>query len=90
MTRIDRESGVIDTHPLIKERQIAGYRNMSAATKLNSMGRMYEFAVRMAMNDVRRQYPDIDEQECRLRAASRWLDPELLRKAYGWTPEKRD
>lgn len=74
----------IDTHPKVEQMMIDAYRNMSAAEKLKIVEELTEMAVALTMSGVRRMHPGADEQECRLRAASRWLDPDLMRKAYGW------
>jgi hypothetical protein len=42
----------------------------------------------LAMNDIRRRYPLADDRERKLRLASRWLEPELMKKAFDWDPEK--
>lgn len=80
---------VDDTHPEIHRRQIEGYRRMSAADKLRCVGNMYDFAMKLAMADVKRRFPDAEEEECRIRTASRWLDRELLKRAFGWSPDER-
>jgi hypothetical protein len=77
-----------DTHPEIERRQIEGYRKMSASEKLKIVEEMTEFVNALVLADVRRRYPDADEQECRLRAASRWLPADLMQKAFGWDVEK--
>ncbi len=39
---------------------------------------------------VKREFPDADELEVKLRAASRWIrNPELLKGAFGWDVEER-
>ena len=44
--------------------------------------------IKMAEEDVRRQYPEASEREVFLRAASRRLGRDLMIKAYGWDPAK--
>ena len=44
--------------------------------------------IKMAEEDVRRQYPEAGEREVFLRAASRRLGRDLMIKAYGWDPAK--
>ncbi len=34
--------------------------------------------------DVRRRHPNADAREQALRVASRWLEPELMVRAFGW------
>ncbi len=67
---------------------IEGYRKMPVWRKLQQVREMTRLVYELAMNDVRRNYPQADERELKLRLASRWLDPELMRKAFGWDPEK--
>jgi hypothetical protein len=76
-----------DTHPEIEKRLIEGYRRMTAREKLHQIGSMGRFAYTLALADVRKRHPDAEEQECRLRVASRWLDAGLMRKAFGWDPD---
>ena len=38
----------------------------------------------LALVDIRRRHPGADEREQRLRLASRWIEPELMRDAFGW------
>jgi hypothetical protein len=38
----------------------------------------------LALLDIRRRHPDADEREVALRLASRWLDAELMKHAFGW------
>ena len=77
-----------DTPPEIEKILIEGYRQMPAWKKLQQVGEMTQFVLQLAMNDVRRRHPQADEREIKLRLASRWLDPELMRKAFGWDVEK--
>ena len=38
----------------------------------------------LALMDIRRRHPDADEREQALRLASRWIEPELMLRAFGW------
>jgi len=40
----------------------------------------------LALGDIQRRYPNADRRELQLRLASRWIEPELMRKAFGWDP----
>ncbi len=77
-----------DTHPEVERILIERYRQMSAVEKWQRMTELCQFAEAMAMADVRERYPDATERECFLRVASRRLSPEIMRKAYGWDPDK--
>ncbi len=67
---------------------IEGYRRMPVWKKLQQVREMTRLVYELAMNEIRQAYPQADERELKLRLASRWLDPELMRKAFGWDPEK--
>jgi hypothetical protein len=77
-----------DTPPEVEKIMIEGYRKMPMWKKLQQVRELSQLVYQLAMNDVRQRYPQADEREVKLRLASRWLDPELMRKAFGWDPEK--
>jgi hypothetical protein len=73
-----------DTDAKIEAILVAGYRAMSPAQKLERV-RALTFAVQeLALLDIRRRHPDATERELSLRLASRWLEPELMSKAFDW------
>lgn len=76
--------GPSDTHPAAEKVLIEGYRRMTPADKMRSVGEMYVFARGLAFADIGRRYPHADEHERRMRLASRFLEPELMLKIYGW------
>lgn len=73
-----------DTDPRIEAILIRGYRAMSAGQKLERVRALTRAVQELALLDIRRRHPEADERELALRAASRWLDPELMRRAFGW------
>lgn len=73
-----------DTHPDIEALRIEQFRRMTTAEKLAQMEAMTAAVLELARLDVRRRHPDADEREIQLRVASRWLDPEVMKKAFGW------
>lgn len=77
-----------DTPPEVEQIIIAGYRQMPVWKKLQQVGELTQLVYQLALNDVRRRYPQANERELKLRVASRWLEPELMRQAFGWDPEK--
>jgi hypothetical protein len=77
-----------DTPPEVEKIMIEGYRKMPMWKKLQQVRELSQLVYQLAMNDVRRRYPQADEREVKLRLASRWLEAELMRKAFGWDPEK--
>ena len=80
--------GPSDTDPAIEALVIAGYRRMSGATKLERMCAMNRMGQELARADLRRRYPDDEPAVQRLRLAARWLGADLMRKAFGWDPDR--
>lgn len=68
---------------------LEGYRRMPAWRKLQQVQEMNELVQQLALNDIRRQHPEASEREHRLRLAARWLEPDLLRQAFGWEAEEK-
>jgi len=77
----------LDTPPEIEQRLLEGYRRMTAAQKLQIMQDLQRTAQLLALSDIRRRYPEASEREVRLRLAARWIEPELMKKAFGWDVE---
>ena len=77
-----------DTSPEVERIMIEGYRKMPAWKKLQQVGEMTQLVRQLAMNDIQRRYPLAHDREMKLRLASRWLEPELMKKAFAWDPEK--
>jgi hypothetical protein len=73
-----------DTHPDIEALRIERFRQMTTAEKLAQMEAMTAAVLELACLDVRRRHPGADEREVQLRVASRWLDPDVLKTAFGW------
>ncbi len=77
-----------DTDPKIEAILIAGYRAMSAAEKVERVRALTRAVQELALLDVRRRHPDEDEHVQALRLASRWLDPELMKRVFGWNVDE--
>lgn len=77
-----------DTHPKIEAFLIEGYRKMSPSQKLERVRALTRAVQELALLDVRRRHPDADEREQELRVASRWIEPELMVRAFGWDARK--
>ena len=73
-----------DTHPKIEALLIEGYRKMSPSQKLERVRALTRAVQELALMDVRRRHPDADAREQALRVASRWLEPELMLRSFGW------
>src|SRR5262249_21899728 len=63
---------------------IEGYRGMSPAQKLERVRALTRAVQELALLDIQRRHPEADERELALRLASRWIEPELMVRAFGW------
>lgn len=77
-----------DTDPRIEAFLIEGYRKMTPAQKAERVRALTRAVQELALLDVRRRHPDADVREQALRVASRWLDRDLMIRAFGWDVEK--
>jgi predicted nucleotidyltransferase len=77
-----------DTDPRVEVLLIEGYRGMSPSQKLERVRALTRAVQELALLDIRRRHPDADERELALRLASRWIDPELMVRAFGWDVRK--
>jgi ribosomal 50S subunit-associated protein YjgA (DUF615 family) len=77
-----------DTDPAVQSLLDEGYRRMSGVQKLERVRQLTLAVQELALADIKRRHPDADERELALRLASRWLDPELMVRAFGWDPRK--
>jgi hypothetical protein len=73
-----------DTHPKIEALLIDGYRKMSPSQKLERVRALTRAVQELALLDVRRRHPTADAREQALRVASRWIEPDLMKRAFGW------
>jgi hypothetical protein len=63
---------------------LEGYRRMSAAEKLHRVEALNETVLQFAAAGIRRDHPDIDDRELRLRLAVRWLGADVVARVFGW------
>ena len=77
-----------DTDPTIEAILIEGYRAMSVAEKAKRVEELTNAVRELALADVRKHYPNATPHEQALRVASRWIEPELMLRAFGWDVEK--
>ena len=77
-----------DTHPEIERILIEAYRRMTPHEKIQKMRQLNEFGYRLSLAETKRCHPESSERECQLRVASRYLSPEIMRKAFGWDPDE--
>ncbi|MDO9016200.1 MAG: hypothetical protein Q8S73_41885 [Deltaproteobacteria bacterium] len=78
-----------DTDPKVEAFLIEGYRKMSPTQKLERVRALTRAVQEFALLDVRRRHPDADEREQELRVASRWIEPDLMVRAFGWDRRER-
>jgi hypothetical protein len=78
-----------DTHPKIEAILIEGYRRMGPAEKMSRVVALSRAVQQLGLADVRRAHPEADERELALRLASRRLDADTMRRAFGWDPDTR-
>jgi hypothetical protein len=77
-----------DTHPKIHALLIEGYRKMSSSQKFAQACALTRTVQQLALLDVRRRHPHADEREQALRVASRWIEPEMMLRVFGWDVRK--
>ena len=73
-----------DTSPAIEARLTDAYRRMTPSEKLARVVALTGAVRALALADVRRRYPHADAREQALRVASRWIDRDLMQRAFGW------
>ena len=73
-----------DTHPEIDDLLVEAYRKMTPTQKLDCVRELIRALQELALMDVRRRHPNADVREQELRVASRWIEPELMVRAFGW------
>jgi RNA:NAD 2'-phosphotransferase (TPT1/KptA family) len=76
-----------DNDPEALRVQIAGYRRMTPAAKLECVASMNRMVFAMRSARLRAKYgPDLSERELRLREAALRLPRETMRVVFGWDP----
>jgi hypothetical protein len=75
-----------DTHPEAEQVLIELLRQAPVWRKLELMGQLNAMARSLALNNLRRQYPQATESELRRRLAGRVLGEELATAVYGSLP----
>ena len=73
-----------DTHPKVQALLVEGYRQMSPSEKLECVRRLTLAVQELALADIRRRHPEAGPRELALRLASRWIEPSLMMRAFGW------
>ncbi len=76
-----------DTSEEIERLQIEAWRTWTPAEKFARMVAMTRRVQEIQLAEIRRRHPDADDWELKMRLASRRLEPELMRRAFGWDPD---
>ena len=80
--------GLDDTPPEVRQRLIEGYRRMSPAEKMRRVAELNRAVRQMALAGLRARFPTASPRELELRLAARTIDPETMRRAFGWSPDR--
>lgn len=78
----------VDTDPAVERLLIAAARAMPGWRKLRIVRDLNNTARRLQWAELRSRYPEAPGEELRLRLLSRWLEPELMRRLFGWDPRQ--
>jgi hypothetical protein len=77
-----------DTSPEAERILIEGYQKMPAWKKMQCIVDLNQFLRKAQLAQIRQRHPEAGEREITMRLASRWIEPELMRQAFGWDPDK--
>jgi hypothetical protein len=75
-----------DTDPRAMEVWLDLLRRMPPGKKIESVFSLNRMAIQFSEAGVRIAYPNADDREVFLRAASRRLSRDLMIRVYGWDP----
>lgn len=77
-----------DTSPEAEAFLVERLRSLSPAQKLRRVQELNRTIHQLALLRIRKRFPDANEREQRLRLASLWLEPEVLKTAFDWDPDQ--
>ena len=77
-----------DTHPDALRVWLDIQRRLTPEQKFRQVVEMYEAITALQTSEVRRWYPAATDREVFLRVTARRLGPELMKKVYGWQPDR--
>lgn len=78
-----------DTTPEAEAILLEGYRKMPTWRKLQCVVDLNLSLKALQLADIKTKHPNADEYELKMRLASRWLEPELMKEAFGWDVEEK-
>jgi hypothetical protein len=73
-----------DTDGEAQRRLVEGYRAMPPWRKYQVVQELNRRVTAAALADIRRRHPNATDRDNQFRLAARRMDPELLRKHFGW------
>jgi hypothetical protein len=77
-----------DTHPDALRVYLKIHGQIPPERKLGQVAEMYDAITALQTSEVRWQYPEANDREVFLRVTARRLGPELMKKVYGWQPDR--
>ena len=77
-------AAVLDTDPEIERALIEEARAMQPWEKIKRMAELTEAHRQQLLTGLREKYPEVSEEELRMRFGIIWLGPEIVKKVYGW------
>lgn len=77
-----------DTHPEALRVYLEIHSRMSPERKLGQISDLYDAITALQTAEIRRLYPAAMEREVFLRVTTRRLGSELMKKVYGWQPDR--
>lgn len=78
-----------DTTPEAEAVLLAGYRDMPGWKKWQCVVDLNLALKSLQLADIKAKYPLADDYELKMRLASRWIEPELMKVAFGWDVEEK-
>lgn len=78
-----------DTTPEAEAFLLEGYRRMPAWKKLQCVVDLNLALKSLQLADIKTKYPAASDEELKMRLASRWIEPELMKAAFGWDVEEK-
>ncbi len=72
-----------DTHPKMEALQIQLWRQATPTRKMDMLAQLNRAARMLAMTGLRAQFPQLGEDELRLKLAGLLLGDEIAQKVYG-------
>lgn len=76
-----------DTSRVIQDRLDDAYRRMPVPDKVARMVALTALAHSLALARIRAEHPQEPDRRHRMRLAARWLSPEQMKKAFGWSED---